>query len=113
MTRTLPKPSRSHEQAIFIAQAAKDKKAQDVLVLKVSDLTSIADYFIFASGESERQVRGLASVIEKSMAARYRTTPIIEGKETANWMLLDYGRHHCPYFPVRYPPVLCLRKNVG
>ena len=92
MTRTTPpKPSRSHEQAIFIAQAAKDKKAQDVLVLEVGDLTSIADYFVFASGESERQVRGLASVIEKSMATRYRTTPIIEGKETANWMLLDYG----------------------
>jgi ribosome-associated protein len=92
MTRTTPpKPSRSHEQAIFIAQAAKDKKAEDVLVLEVGDLTSIADYFIFASGESERQVRGLASVIEKSMAMRYHTSAVIEGKETANWMLLDYG----------------------
>jgi ribosome-associated protein len=92
MTRTTPpKLSRSQEQAIFIAQAAKDKQAEDVLVLEVGDLTSIADFFIFASGESERQVRGLASVIEKSMATRYHTSPVIEGKETANWMLLDYG----------------------
>ena len=92
MTRTTPpKPSRSHEQAIFIAQAAKDKKAEDVLVLEVGDLTSIADFFIFASGESERQVRGLASFIEKEMAVRYHTHPVIEGKETANWILLDYG----------------------
>ena len=92
MTRTTPpKLSLSHEQAIFIAQAAKDKKAEDVLVLEVGDLTSLADFFIFASGESERQVRGLASFIEKMMATRYHTNPVTEGKETANWILLDYG----------------------
>lgn len=88
---TPPKLSGSHEQAIFIAQAAKDKKAEDVLVLEVGDLTSIADFFIFASGESERQVRGLTSYLEKEMALRYHTHPVIEGKETANWVLLDYG----------------------
>jgi len=92
MTRTTPpKLSLSHEQAIFIAQAAKDKKAEDVLVLEVGDLTSLADFFIFASGESERQVRGLASFIEKMMTTRYQTNPVVEGKETANWILLDYG----------------------
>lgn len=92
MTHTTPpKLSLSHEQAIFISQAAKDKKAEEVLVLEVEDLTSLADFFIFASGESERQVRGLASFIEKSMATRYQTNPVIEGKETANWILLDYG----------------------
>jgi len=92
MTRTTPpKSSRSHEQALVIAQAAIDKKAEDVLVLEVGDLTSIADFFIFASGESERQVRGLASYIEKEIAMRYHTKPVVEGKETANWILLDYG----------------------
>ena len=92
MTHTIPPTqSRSHEQAIFIAQTANDKKAEDVLVLEVGDLSSIADFFIFASGESERQVRGLASFIEKEMATWYHTHPVIEGKETANWVLLDYG----------------------
>jgi ribosome-associated protein len=92
MTRTTPpNTSRSPEQAIFIAQSAKDKKAEDVLVLEVGDLTSIADYFIFASGDSERQVRGLAAFIEKEMTLKYHTHPVIEGKETANWILLDYG----------------------
>ena len=92
MTSTTPPTlSRSHEQAIFIAQAARDKKAEDVLVLEVSELTSIADYFIFTSGESDRQVRGLAAFIEKEMTLRYHTHPVIEGKETANWVLLDYG----------------------
>ncbi len=92
MTHTTPpKLSLSHEQAIFIAQAAKGKKAEDVMVLKVDDLTSLADFFIFASGESERQVRGLAAFIEKSVSTRYHTLPVMEGKETATWILLDYG----------------------
>ena len=73
---THPKPSPSLEQAVFIAQAAQEKQAEEVLVLDVGAMTSLADYFVFASGDSERQVRGIASFIEK---------------ETANWILLDYG----------------------
>lgn len=88
---THPKPPLSLEQAVFIAQAAQEKQAEEVLVLEVGGMTSLADYFVFASGDSERQVRGMASFIEKSMSARYKTIPDIEGKETANWMLLDYG----------------------
>ena len=88
---TSPTVSRSQEQAIFIAQAAKDKKAQDVLVLEVGHLTSIADFFVFGSAESERQVRGITTFIEKMMAVRYKVHPVVEGKETANWILLDYG----------------------
>lgn len=86
-----PKLSFSREQAIFIAQAAQDKKAEDVMILEVGDLTSLADYFIFASGESERQVRGLAAIIEKSMNMQYHLRPVMEGKDTATWILLDYG----------------------
>ncbi len=88
---TPPKVTRSHEQAIFIAQLAIDKKAEDVMVLEVGELTSIADYFIFASGDSERQVRGLAAFIEKEVTLKYHTHAVIEGKDTANWILLDYG----------------------
>jgi len=86
-----PQPSFSREQAIFIAQAAQDKKAEDVMILEVDELTSLADYFIFASGESERQVRGLAAIIEKSMSTKYHIHPVMEGKDTATWILLDYG----------------------
>lgn len=88
---THPKPSLSLEQAVFIAQAAQEKQAGEVLVLEVGAMTSLADYFVFASGDSERQVRGIASFIEKMMNTRYKTTPDIEGKEAANWILLDYG----------------------
>ena len=88
---THPKPSPTLEQAVFIAQAAQEKQAEEVLVLDVGAMTSIADYFVFASGDSVPQVRAIASFIEKAMSTRYQTTPDIEGKETANWILLDYG----------------------
>jgi ribosome-associated protein len=92
MTRVpLPKSSPSLEQAVFIAQAAQEKQAGEVLVLEVGAMTSLADFFVFASGESERQVRAIAAFIEKMMSTRYKTIPYIEGKETANWVLLDYG----------------------
>jgi ribosome-associated protein len=84
-------PSSSQEQAIFIAQAAREKQAEDVLILEVGHLTSIADYFVFGSGESERQVRAIASFIEKEMAARFGSKPQVEGKETSKWILLDFG----------------------
>ncbi len=86
-----PKPSVSQEQAIFIAQAAQDKKAEDVMILEIGELTSLADYFILISGESERQVRGLAAIIEKSMSTQYDMHPVMEGKDAATWILLDYG----------------------
>lgn len=92
MTRvTLPKSSSSLEQAVFIAQAAQEKQAGEVLVLEVGTMTSLADFFVFASGDSERQVRAISSFIEKMMSTRYKTIPEIEGKETANWVLLDFG----------------------
>ena len=84
-------PSRTQEQAVCIAQAALEKQGGDVMVLEVGGLTSIADYFVLASGESERQVRAIATFIEKEMSDRFQAQPQIEGKNTAKWILLDFG----------------------
>lgn len=81
----------SQDKAVFIAQAAQEKQAGEVLVLEVGNLTSIADYFVFGSGESERQVRAIASFIEKEVSSRFHSQPQVEGKETSNWILLDFG----------------------
>ncbi len=88
---TPPATSTAQEQAIFIAQAALEKQADDVLILEVGHLTSIADYFVFGSGESERQVRAIASFIEREMSTRFGFKPQVEGKETSRWVLLDFG----------------------
>lgn len=84
-------PFSSQDKAIFIAQAAQEKQAGEVLILEVGHLTSIADYFVFGSGESERQVRAIASFIEKEVSTRFHDKPQVEGKGTSQWILLDFG----------------------
>ena len=81
----------SQHKAISAAQAALEKKASDVIILEVSELTSVADYFIIASGESERQVKAIAQNIEDRISTLYQGTPQIEGAGTSTWILLDFG----------------------
>lgn len=83
--------SDTQQKALFIAQAAQEKQAADVLVLEVGALTSIAEFFVFTSGESERQVKAIADHIERSLACRYHAIPQVEGASTCTWILLDYG----------------------
>jgi ribosome-associated protein len=71
--------------------AALDKKAGDLLVLNLSGLTSIADYFVICSASSERQALAIADAIEERLAARGRRPISREGRPSARWILLDYG----------------------
>ena len=81
----------SKQKAITAAQAALEKKASDLAILEVAELTSVADYFVIASGESERQVKAISQNVEKLLSARFRRSPQIEGAGTSTWILLDYG----------------------
>ena len=69
----------SKAKALAIATASLDKKADDVMVLDVGKLTSIADYLVLCSAGSERQVRAIADHIDGTLAAQ-RIHPLsIEG----------------------------------
>lgn len=81
----------SKAKALAIATASLDKKADDVMVLDVGKLTSIADYLVLCSAGSERQVRAIADHIDGTLAAQ-RIHPLsIEGTSTSQWVLMDYG----------------------
>lgn len=68
-----------------------EKKANDVLILHVAKLTSVADYLVLCSGESERQVRAIADHIDSELSGQ-RVPPLsIEGAMTAQWILMDFG----------------------
>ena len=68
-----------------------DKKALDVLVLHVGPLTSVADYLVIASAESDRQTRAVADYID-GMLSQIGERPLsIEGTTSGQWVLLDYG----------------------
>jgi len=67
--------------------AALDRKASAVLVFNLTDLTSMADYFVLSTASSDRQARAIAdSIIE-----RLGSPLSVEGLQTATWILMDYG----------------------
>ncbi|NMO18860.1 ribosome silencing factor [Pyxidicoccus fallax] len=77
-----------------IAQLLLDKKALDVVILDVRGMTSYADYFVVASGESDRQVSAMAENVQVQLKTSEEGghRPIgTEGLETGQWVLLDYG----------------------
>jgi ribosome-associated protein len=72
--------------------AALDKKAFDLNVLSVGELTSIADYFILASAGNERQAAAIADSVQESLREQMKVKPLlVEGATPGRWILLDYG----------------------
>ncbi|MCP6761504.1 MAG: ribosome silencing factor [Fischerella sp. CENA71] len=75
-----------------IAEAASDRKAGDILVLKVTDVSYLADYFAFMTGYSRVQVRAIAQAIEDQVQQEWQISPLrVEGKSEGSWVVLDYG----------------------
>lgn len=72
--------------------AALDKKAFDLDVLSVADLTSIADYFILTSSSSERQAQAIADAVLDRLREELQVKPLlVEGTTPGRWILLDFG----------------------
>jgi ribosome-associated protein len=84
---------RAKALASKVGNVLLDKKAKEVIVLDVRGMTSYADYFVVASGESDRQVSAMAeSVLTNLKETENGLRPIgHEGMETGQWVLLDYG----------------------
>jgi len=84
-------------------EAVSEKKALNLIVLDVRDLTSIADAFIICSGRSNRQVNAIADSIVARLK-KHKIKPLsVEGTGEGHWVLLDYGHVviHVFYEPVR------------
>jgi ribosome-associated protein len=80
----------SLKKVLAAVEAALEKKAYDLIVVEVEHLSSIADYFLIATGRSDVQVQAIARGIEERMN-RENSPPIsIEGFHRAHWVVLDY-----------------------
>jgi len=72
--------------------AAVDKKAFDLAVLGVSELTSIADYFVLCSANTERQTQAIADNVMEKVRNEQSVKPLlVEGTTPGRWILIDYG----------------------
>ena len=73
-------------------QAAVDKKAFDLAVLSVGELTSIADFFVLCSANTERQTQAIADSVMQKVRAQESVKPLlVEGTTPGRWILIDYG----------------------
>jgi ribosome-associated protein len=93
----------SREKALLLCGLALEKKAQDLILMEVGHLTTIAEYFIICSGRSDRQVQSIAeSILEGGRRAKMRPYAS-EGTTSGHWVLLDFSDVlvHVFYEPVR------------
>ncbi len=72
------------------ARLADEKKAKDILVLKLSGLTDITDYFVLASGTSERHIKTIVDSVTKGMKEEGIRPHTIEGYYEGRWAVIDY-----------------------
>lgn len=81
----------SLQLATSIAKVLDTKKAANVKVLKVRDLTVLTDYFVIANGTSTTHVKSLAEEVEFQLEQQGVKALRTEGYDAKNWILLDYG----------------------
>jgi ribosome-associated protein len=90
--RPVPATERARELALTAAQAAADKKAEDIVILDVADQLVLTDAFVLASAPNERQVLAIVDAIEERLAQLpEKAKPARrEGERSGRWVLLDY-----------------------
>ncbi len=76
---------------LIAARAAASKKALDVKVLDLRDITSFADFFVVCSGANPRQIQAVSEEIGLQLKERGEYPLSVEGYENADWILADYG----------------------
>ena len=72
-------------------QALEDKKAEEIRVIDISQVSVLADYFIIANGTNISQIQALADEAEEKLGRAGYPLKQIEGYDHANWVLLDFG----------------------
>jgi len=80
------------ELAIIAAKALDEKKGKEIGAIEVTELTTLADYFVIATGSSNTQINALCDSVEKAMKEQADEMPMRrEGHRDGTWVLLDYG----------------------
>ena len=81
----------SKEIARMACEAMEDKKAQDIKIIEIGNISTLADYFIIANGSSESQVQAMVDNVEEEMHKAGYSLKQREGYGRGNWVLLDFG----------------------
>jgi ribosome-associated protein len=80
----------SRKRALLCINAALEKKARDMIILNVREISTFTDYFIICSGTSDRQVRAVAAAIQENLKKEGIVPLGVEGEPAGRWILMDY-----------------------
>ena len=78
------------EKVILIKAALEDKKGEYITILDISEISSIADYFVIASGSNYNQVQALSDNVKEELFKSEIEPKNIEGYNSGSWILMDY-----------------------
>ena len=81
----------SKEMTKLAVEALEDKKAEDISIIDISEVSVLPDYFIIASGNNKSQVQAMIDNVEEKLGRAGFVPKQIEGYNSANWILMDYG----------------------
>jgi ribosome-associated protein len=81
----------SREVALLAVRYALDRKAYDLLLLEIGEISSLADYFLICTARSDTQAQAIAESIRQNLAAVGVRPLLIEGYQSGQWILMDYG----------------------
>lgn len=81
----------SKELAKLAYNALDDKKGEDIRIIDISKISVLADYFLIASGSNKNQVQAMADNVQEELYKAGTEVKQIEGYQTGNWILMDYG----------------------
>jgi ribosome-associated protein len=85
-------PDPTRDFALTIARAAEDRKGGNILMLKVAEVSYLADYFVIVTGFSKVQVRAIALAIQEKVEQEWQRLPLrMEGQAEGSWVVQDYG----------------------
>lgn len=84
-------PDDAAELAHRIVEIASDKKGNDIVMLRMAELTTMADFFVICSGRSDRQVAALSGAIVDELRDEGIRPLGVEGRDSSRWVLLDFG----------------------
>lgn len=83
--------TKSKEMVKLAIEALEDKKAEDIKIIDISQVSVIADYFIIAGGNNVSQIQALCDNVEEKLGRAGFLAKQKEGYESANWVLVDFG----------------------
>ena len=80
----------SREMAKIACHALSDKKAEEIRVIEISEISPIADYFVIATGAKSNQIQAMVDAVEEELGKQGHTPKQIEGTRSSSWVLMDY-----------------------